>query len=103
MDAMYTRNPGMHDELIRITEAEILLLFDDDTMTDKTIAGMIDASSQVTKEALDNLVSKGLVYDKHPYYYLPERVQDAVDCLKLRAITDSKLLRDGIKGLDMND
>lgn len=101
MDAMYTRNPGsMHDELIRITEAEILLLFNGDTMTDIEIECMIDASSKVTKEALDNLVRKGLVYDEHHYYYLPERVQDAVECLKLRAITDSKLLRDGMKGVD---
>lgn len=99
MDDMYTRNYGsMHDELVRMTEAEILLLFDFDVYTDIEIESMVETESNIVKEALDNLVSKGLICENNHYYNLPERVQDAVDCLKLRAIIHSKLLRDGIKG-----
>ena len=99
MDDMYNRNSSsMHDELIRMTEAEILLLFDGDAHTDIEIEHLINSPNKVIKEALDNLVSKGLLRRSNHYYEVPERVEKLVECLKLRAITDSKLLRDGIKG-----
>lgn len=99
MEAMYTRNSGsMHDELIQMVGAEILLLFDYDSHSDIEIEDLIDASVEVTHEALDNLVSKGLLHrNKHfiEYYEISDAVQDEINRITYMAIVNSNLLREG--------
>ena len=93
---MYTRNYGSrHNELVRITEAEILLLFDYNAYSYATIVKSIDVDEDIVREALHNLVVKHLVYDNHPFYSLPERVEDEINRITHMAIENSELLRDG--------
>ena len=98
MDDMYTRNSGsMHDELVRMTEAEILLLFDGDAYTDIEIEDLIDAPIEVTHEALDNLVSKGLLHKNKQfseYYEISDEVQDTINRICQKAV--ETLVRKGI-------
>ena len=99
MDDMYTRNSGsMHDELVRSVEADILLLFDYDAYSYDTIVKSIDVDEDIVREALRNLVGKHLVRGNHPYYSLPDRVEDEINRITHMAIENSNLLRDGKQG-----
>lgn len=98
MEAMYTRNSGsMHDELIQMVGAEILLLFDYDSHSDIEIEDLIDAPIEVTHEALDNLVSKGLLHKNKQfseYYEISDEVQDTINRICQKAV--ETLVRKGI-------
>ena len=95
MDDMYTRNFGsMHDELVRITEAEILLSFDSEAHTFREIRHWTDSSIAVTEEALNNLVSKGLVWKTNYYYGVPYKVQDEINRICQKGV--ETLVRKGI-------
>lgn len=94
MDDMHTRNSSsMHDELVLMVEAKILLLFDCEIHTYAYIQHSLDVDVndvdvKILNEALDSLVNKGLLHRTECYYELTDKVQKEINFISHRGFEE---------------